>query len=59
MTGELEAAAAALPETETLRDKYIMAALSGVIAANRTNATTTICELALYYADAMMEARKK
>lgn len=59
MTSELQAAAAALPETETLRDKMAMAALTGIIAGVGGKSVQDISECAYEFADAMMTVRQK
>lgn len=50
-----------LPEAETLRDRFAMAALTGLLAGRQRYSTVTRrerAENAYKYADAMMEARK-
>lgn len=48
-------------QSETLRDRFAMAALTGLLACRPPHSTVTRKERAEYaykYADAMMEARK-
>lgn len=50
-----------LPEAETLRDRFAMAALAGLIGRDRLRRGTTneqAAAVAYSIADAMMEARK-
>ncbi|WP_312126514.1 hypothetical protein [Brevundimonas sp.] len=48
-----------LPDAETLRDRFAMAALTGLLAAHSHRVSTGEWAKAAYrFADAMMEARK-
>jgi len=42
----------------TLRDEFAMAALTGIMSRHDNLMPETVAEIAIRYADAMMEARK-